>query len=76
MERIILEVDDATGRAYQKFNTKAKVEFNRVISLFLKKAVNDAGSTDYQKMLDKMSDTAAKNGLTPEILKDLLLSND
>jgi hypothetical protein len=76
MERIVLEVDDATGKAYQKFNPKAKQEFNRAISLFLKKAINDAGYNDYQKMLDNMGETATTNGLTPEIRTQLLHLDD
>ena len=76
MERIVLEVDDASGKAYQKFSAKTKQEFNRLVSLFLKKAVNDAANTDYQKMLDDMGNTAAMNGLTPAILNELLHSDD
>ena len=76
MERIVLEVDDASGKAYQKFSAKTKQEFNRLVSLFLKKAVNDATNTDYQKMLDDMGNTAARNGLTPAILNELLHSDD
>ena len=76
MERIVLEVDDATGKAYRKFSDETKQSFNRTISAFLKKAINDSGSADYQKMLDNMGDEAVNNGLTPEILKDLLHNND
>lgn len=47
-----------------------------MVSLFLKKAVNDAGNADYQKMLDDMANTAAKNGLTPAILNELLHTDD
>ncbi len=76
MEKIVLEVDDATGKAYQKFTAKTKEEFNRLVSIFLKKAINDAGSADYQKMLDDMGNTAAANGLTPSILNELLHAHD
>ena len=76
MERIVLEVDDATGKAYQRFSVKAKDEFNRVISLFLKKAINDADSNNYKKFLDEISHEAEANGLTPEILSELLRTDD
>jgi len=76
MKKIEVEVDDAAGKAYQKFTAKTKEEFNRMVSLFLKKAINDAGNVDYQRMLDEMSDTAARNGLTPAILNELLHSDD
>ena len=76
MERIVLEVDDATGKAYQQFSMKAKDEFNRVINLFLKKAINDADLNNYKKFLDEMSREAQANGLTPEILAELLRTDD
>lgn len=76
MERIVLEVDDATGQAYQKFNLDTKQKFNLAISLFLKKAINDAGNADYQKLLDDIGTEAVKNGLTPEVLNELLHSDD
>jgi hypothetical protein len=76
MERIVLEVDDATGKAYQKFSTKAKTEFNRVISIFLKKAINDADADNYKNFLDKIGREAEENGLTPEKLGELLRTDD
>ena len=76
MEKIVIEVDDATSKAYHKFTAKTKEEFNRLVSLFLKKAINDAGSVDYRKMLDDMGRTAASNGLTPAILNELLHTHD
>ena len=76
MERIVFEVDDAAGKAYKKFTAKTKEEFNRLVSLFLKKAVNDASNAEYQKMLDDMGNTAAANGLTPVILNELLHAHD
>jgi hypothetical protein len=56
MERIVLEVDESTGKAYHKFSLEAKQKFNHVISLFLKKAINDATNPEYQKMLDDIGD--------------------
>ena len=74
MERIVLEVDDSTGKAYKNFNTATRQKFNTIISEFLKKAINDAENKDYQKMLDEIGFEAASNGLTPEILHELLHS--
>jgi len=76
MERIVLEVDDATGKAYQKFSAETKQNFNRTISIFLKKAINDSSSANYKKMLNNIGNEAVKNGLTPGILHDLLHSGD
>ncbi len=76
MERIVLEVDDATGKAYQGFSIEAKNEFNRVISLFLKKAINDADTDNYKKFLDEIGRKAEGNGLTSEKLTELLHTDD
>jgi len=71
-----LEVDDAVGKIYRSFSPESKQQFNQTISLMLKKAVNDATFAEYSKLLDDISNEALKNGLTPEILEELLASND
>ena len=76
MERIVLEVDEATGRAYQKLNLETRQKFNRTISLFLKKAINDADGENYRALLNTIGEEAIKNGLTPETLNELLHSDD
>ncbi len=76
MERIILEVDDTVGKIYRGFSEKSKQRFNQAVSLMVKKAANDANIAEYSKFLDEIGNTAVKNGLTPEILEDLLSSND
>ena len=76
MERIVLEVDDATGKGYQSFSPESKKKFNLTISLLLKKMVNDADLDNYKQFLDEVGRTAESNGLTPEILEELLRTDD
>jgi hypothetical protein len=76
MDRIVLEVDDSTGKIYRNFSPESKLQFNQVVSLMLKKAVNDKSLPDYKKKLDEMGFTAAAAGLTPEILEELVKSDD
>lgn len=76
MERIVLEVDDATGKIYRNFSPENRKKFNQAVSLVLKKAINDASSHDYNDMLNLVGNEAVSNGLTPEILHELLYSND
>jgi hypothetical protein len=76
MERIVLEVDDSTGKIYRNFSPESKKQFIQAVSLMLKKAVNDKSLPDYKKKLDEMGFTAAAAGLTPEILEELLKPND
>lgn len=76
MDRIVLEVDDSTGKIYRNFPPESKRQFNQVVSLMLKKAVNDMSLADYKKNLDETGFKAVAAGLTPEILDELLRSDD
>lgn len=76
MERIVLEVDDSTGKIYRNFPPESKQQFNQVVSLMLKKAVNDISLPDYKKKIDEIGFKAVAAGLTPEILEELLRSDD
>jgi len=76
MDRIVLEVDDSTGKIYRNFPAESKQQFNQVVSLMLKKAVNDISLTDYKKNLDEIGFKAVAAGITPEILEELFRSDD
>lgn len=76
MDRIVLEVDDNTAKIYRNFSPERKQQFNQVLSLMFKKAVNDNSLPDYKKELDEIGFKAIAAGLTPEILEELLKSND
>lgn len=76
MDRIVLEVDDSTGKIYRNFPPESKQQFNQVVSLMLKKAVNDKSLPEYKRNLDEIGFKAIAAGLTPEILEDLLKSDD
>ncbi len=76
MDRIVLEVDDNTGKIYRNFSPESKQQFNETVSLMLKKAVNDMSISDYKKSMDSIGFKAVAAGLTPEILDELLKSND
>jgi hypothetical protein len=71
MDRIVLEVDDRAGRVYRNFSPESKQQFNQVVSLLLKKAVNNKSLPDYKKKLDEIGFKAVAAGLTPEILEEL-----
>lgn len=76
MDRIVLEVDDSTAKIYRNFPPESKQQFNQVVSLMLKKAINDNSLPDYKKALDDIGFKAVAAGLTPEILAELLKSDD
>ncbi len=76
MEKIVLEVDDVTGKLYRNFSPENKKKFNMAVNIVLKKAINDAGALNYKAMLDEIGNEAVSNGLTPGTLNELLHSDD
>jgi Holliday junction resolvase-like predicted endonuclease len=76
MERIVIEVDDNVAKAFRNVEKAKQKIINDTINLWLKKATNDLSYEKYSRLLDALSDEAAKNGLTPEILGELLKEDD
>ena len=76
MERIVLEVDDFSGKAFRSFSAENKKQFNIAVSLMLKKAINNASADNYKKMLDDLGNEAVSKGLDSDILEKMLRSDD
>ena len=76
MEKIVIEVDNATAEEFKKFSPETQSRFGETVAIALKKIINDATNESYKKFLDAISDEAQKNGLTEDILNDLLKAND
>jgi len=72
MERIVIEVADATEKKWREVSPKIKTQleksFERQIEI-LSQGIKEA---EFKSLLDKVSEEAAKNGLTEEILQQLL----
>ncbi len=76
MERIVLEVDEQAGKAYQSLSLAKQRQLLEAVSMLLKKAANDATDAAYKKELDQFGNTALQNGLTEDILNALLKEHD
>ncbi len=72
MERIVIEVTDATVKNWetvpQKLQNQLQKNFEDQIGV-VAQGIRDA---EFKALLDKASDEAARNGLTEEILQQLL----
>lgn len=72
MERIVIEVEDATAKKWREVSPKIKTQleksFERQIEI-LSQGIKEA---EFKSLLDKVGEEAAKNGLTEEILQQLL----
>jgi hypothetical protein len=76
MSRIVIEVDEQVAKAFLNAGKARQGKMNEAINAMLKKIVNDASSGNYKQMLDQISDEAEKEGLTQELLNELLASHD
>ena len=76
MDRIVLEVDQEVSSAYRKLSRQNQQKLLEAFSIILKKAANDASQVEYKKLLDDWGATAIKNGLTQDVLNELLKEHD
>lgn len=69
METISIQVDAEVARIFQSVQPEQQQKIQALVSLWLKRAMN---VTQLQTTMDRMSDEAEANGLTPEILRSIL----
>ena len=72
MERIVIEVDDATAKKWQEVSPKIKEQLEKNIERQIEILYRGVQEDEFFTMLDKISDEAVKNGLTEEMLEKLL----
>lgn len=72
MERIILEVDSATAQAWRKISPKLKRSIEELFQIRLRTLTKKDQEASFEKLLDEARKEAAENGLTEEILEQLL----
>lgn len=72
MERIIIDVDEATAKKWHEIPPKVKNEFEKGLERQIDVLSRDIKKVEFKFLLDKVSEEAAKNGLTEEILQQLL----
>ena len=72
MERIVIEVDNDTARTWQNVSPKIKNQLKKNFKDQIDIVSQGINEARFEALLDKASDEAAKNGLTEEILQQLL----
>ena len=72
MEQIIIEVDKATAKKWQEVSPEVKRDLEKNFQTFIDKISNETTIAHFDALLDKASTEAARNGLTEEILQQLL----
>ena len=72
MERIVIEVADATAKKWRSVPPKIKSQLEKSFEKQIEIISQGVKEDEFKSLLDKISDEAVKNGLTEEILQQLL----
>lgn len=72
MERIVIEVEDATAKKWQNVSPKIKSELEKSFERQIDGLSEKMKETNFEDLLKIIREEAAKNGLTEEILQQLL----
>jgi len=72
MENITIQIDPKIAEKFESSSPQQQEQIQKLVNYWIKKAIE---TNQLQTIMDKMSDEAIKNGLTPEILESLLNEN-
>lgn len=72
MERIIIEVADETAKNWKHVSPKIKDHLEKSFAMQIDNVSKKAKEYDFETLLKKAREEAAKNGLTEEKLQQLL----
>jgi hypothetical protein len=76
MERIVLEVDDKTAKAWRNTSVKLRAQIEKNLEQVLNDSLNKTKEANFELLLQEIRVEASKNGLTEEILAQLLNEED
>ncbi|MBS1745245.1 MAG: hypothetical protein JST21_03630 [Bacteroidetes bacterium] len=76
MEKIIIELDDATSKKWSLAPDKFRKEISERISESIRKILDDARKENFLAYLDEVGEKMKQRGLTEEALNDILKEND
>jgi phosphotransacetylase len=71
MERIVIEVDDATAKKWRLSSQKVRNRISQQVNIELAKELTDS-KEDFLQYLDELGSTMKERGLTEEILEEIL----
>jgi hypothetical protein len=76
MERIVIEVDDKTAKAWRNTSAKLRGKIEKNLEQVLNDSLKKTKEANFELHLEEIRAEAAKNGLTEEILEKLLNEED
>ncbi|HEY9362305.1 MAG TPA: hypothetical protein VIQ00_03510 [Chitinophagaceae bacterium] len=72
MERIVLEVDEATAKKWDLSSQKRREQLSQKINIRLAKELMEDSKEDFKQFLNEVGETMEKRGLTDDILQEIL----
>ncbi len=72
MERIVIEVDETTAKQWRKTSPEIKSQLEKSFEKQIEMVSQRDKEAQFEKLLNKARKEAANNGLTEEILQQLL----
>ena len=72
MERIVIEVDDATAKKWRSSSKKLRDEISQQINLRVAKKLMVDSKEEFKQFLNEVGETMTERGLTEDILQDIL----
>lgn len=76
MERIVIEVDEATAKKWDLAPAKFKKKISDKVSESISKILDDNRKENFLSYLDEIGEKMKQRGLTEEALNDILKDND
>ena len=76
MERIVIEVADATAKKWKSSSPKLREAIAQKIDIRLAKELMIDSKEEFKQFLDEVGETMHQRGLTEEILNDILKDNE
>ncbi|MCG2460087.1 hypothetical protein K8352_04965 [Flavobacteriaceae bacterium F89] len=76
MEQIVIEVDKETAENWRSAPPESKQQISQIINIRLAKELLRGKKEALIKAMDRIAKTAKENGLTEEILQEILAEDD
>lgn len=72
MERIVIEVDEITGKKWRLSSPQQKEKISKKINIRLAKELMVDSNEEFMRYLDEIGKTMQERGLTEETLQEIL----
>ncbi len=76
MERIVIEVADATAKKWRLSSQKLRNKISEEVNIKLAKELMADSKEEFKQFLDEVGETMKERGLTDDILQDILKEDE